>query len=290
LKSSSSGPPDPLPGQPVGQRLASFRRRAGLTGHQLASAAGTTQSKISRLETGAVMPDPAAVRRIAEALGLPAGVVEQLVDEADREHNRMQDLRPGNSLIGRQVGIGDLERKGRVIRLFNPTTVPGLVQVDVYAKVVMTTAYELAAGSGQAPSESAMLEEVAAKVRRRETLAGRNSRVAVLMSEAALANMVARPATMLRQIEFIQETAAAGRFEVRIIPFGRLLPGPLASGFEVIDEKWLFIDLFNTAVSSQGREDIRQYVRVFDELWEVGTDEVGPILAEYARRYQSGIG
>lgn len=246
-----------------------------------------TQSKISRLETGAVMPDPADVRRIAETLELPAAVIDQLVEDAGNEYNRMLDLRTGTKLIEKQSEFGGFERKSRVIRLFNPTTVPGLLQTDVYAKSIMTAAFRLASKPAQGPSESEILEAIAARIRRRETLYGRTNRVAILLSESALANRVAEDIVMLRQIEFIQQAAAAGRFEIRILPFAQRLPVPLASGFEVADERWLIVDLFNTVVTSEGRDDIRQYVRVFEELWEVATPEVEPILAEYARRYKS---
>src|SRR5688572_24624953 len=114
MTSTGSGSPLPADDSPVGARLASFRRRAGLTGHELAARTGMTQSRISRLETGAVLPDPAAVRRIAEALGLSPQVLEELVARADGEHNRMQDVRPDSSLTSRQTDLGELERKGKV--------------------------------------------------------------------------------------------------------------------------------------------------------------------------------
>lgn len=290
MRPTGSGSSSPADERLVGPRLQSHRRRAGLSGHQLADLVGMTQSKISRIETGAVLPDPAAVRRIADALNLPPEVVEQLVDDADGEHNRMQDLRTDASAVVTQRQIAELEQKSKFVRLFNPTTIPGLLQTGHYATAVIISTQTLGAAPGKVPPESELMDAAAARIRRREVLQERATRVAIVMSEAALANRVADDHAMLQQIEFIQELAATDRFRIRILPFTQRLPGPLSTGFEVADERWVVIDLFNTAVTSPGAEDVRRYIRVFDELWEAATAEVEPILAEYARRYKSSTG
>lgn len=286
--SPAPGSPTGSGARPVGARLASYRRKAGLTGLALAKQVGMTQSKISRIETSVVSPDPADVRLIAEALQLPAPVVEGLVEDADSQHhNRVQDVRPGRTgVVARQGEVGDFERKSRIIRLFHPTTVAGLLQTSEYAQAVMANAYRLQIGSGE-PSEADLIEAVAGRVRRRELLLKSRSKIFILLSEASLAHRVVDESAMLRQIEFVQEMVARRRFEIRILPFKRRLPGALVHGFELADEKRLFIDLFNTSVTSEGRDDIRQYIRVFEELWDAATPEVEPILAEYARLYKS---
>jgi transcriptional regulator with XRE-family HTH domain len=55
----------------VGWKLARERRSAGLSQAEVAARMGTTQSAISRLEAGRVVPSIDAIERFALALGRP---------------------------------------------------------------------------------------------------------------------------------------------------------------------------------------------------------------------------
>jgi transcriptional regulator with XRE-family HTH domain len=50
--------------------LRDARKAAGLTGDRLAARCGISQSKISKLETGKVLPSTSDVERILSALGV----------------------------------------------------------------------------------------------------------------------------------------------------------------------------------------------------------------------------
>ena len=54
--------------------MRALRRSAGLTGVELARLVGVSQSRISRIETGHLVPQPDEVDRLASALKLDAGV------------------------------------------------------------------------------------------------------------------------------------------------------------------------------------------------------------------------
>ncbi|GLY95971.1 helix-turn-helix transcriptional regulator [Actinoplanes sp. NBRC 103695] len=281
----SSGSLDPADGPHVGAKLARHRRLAGLSGKELAALVGMNQPKISRIETGAVKPDPADVRRIGEALQLPPALVSQLVDEAEDAYNDLTDQRA--KLAGKQREVADYELRGRTIRVFQPTTIAGLLQTTAYAYTVMKTAHRMMTGKRRPPSEAALLEAVAGKVQRRENMFAGRTRVLVVLSEAALANRVLGDEGMLEQIEFLQKVSTDDRITIRVIPFSAQLPNPAVNCFELVDDRWLGIDLFNTSLTSQGKDDIRLYHELFDEMWEAATAEVEPILAEYARRYRA---
>jgi transcriptional regulator with XRE-family HTH domain len=281
----TAGSLDPAEGLHVGAKLARHRRLTGLTGKALADLVGMNQPKISRIETGAVKPDPADVRRISEALRLPDDVTAQLVAEAEDAHNDLTDQRSG--LAGRQRAVAVHETRGKAVRVFQPTTIAGLVQTPAYAYAVMRTAHRMMTGPRRTPSEAALIEAVAGKVHRRENMFAGRARVYVLLSEAALANRVLGDDGMLEQIEFLRQLSADDRIIIRIIPFSARLPHPAVNCFELVDDRWLAVDLFNTSLTSTGKDDIRLYREVFDELWATGSGDVGPILAEYARRYRA---
>jgi transcriptional regulator with XRE-family HTH domain len=55
-------------------KLATNRRRAGLTQRQVAERMGTTQSAIARAESGRAMPSLAFVERFTRATGIPMAI------------------------------------------------------------------------------------------------------------------------------------------------------------------------------------------------------------------------
>jgi transcriptional regulator with XRE-family HTH domain len=73
-----------LPGTPAGAAafgaaLRSWRLRKRCSQLELALAAGVSQRHLSYLETGRARPGPATVLRLAEALDLPLGAVDELL-------------------------------------------------------------------------------------------------------------------------------------------------------------------------------------------------------------------
>jgi transcriptional regulator with XRE-family HTH domain len=56
----------------VGERIRQAREQAVLSQGELAEAAGINRASVSLIETGRAKPRPSTLRRIAQALGVPA--------------------------------------------------------------------------------------------------------------------------------------------------------------------------------------------------------------------------
>lgn len=72
----------------LGKIVVSLRERKGWNQHQLAAAAGLTQSTISRIERGQVLPDAFAFTRLAQALDHTPGQLHGLIDQAMQRARR----------------------------------------------------------------------------------------------------------------------------------------------------------------------------------------------------------
>src|SRR6516165_12385621 len=59
--------------------LREARKRAGLTGDRLAARCGISQSKVSKIETGKVLPTATDVERILTALGADPDRITELM-------------------------------------------------------------------------------------------------------------------------------------------------------------------------------------------------------------------
>lgn len=134
-----SDPTEESPRKQLSNRLRLLRVRAGLTGERMP---GFTQSKVSRLETGRTTPSLAdieawtrATNASAEEITELAGLVEQLATSATswRILHRL-------GLAEKQREIAELEREARHVRTFQPTMIPGLLQVADYARRVIEMA------------------------------------------------------------------------------------------------------------------------------------------------------
>jgi transcriptional regulator with XRE-family HTH domain len=271
--------------QPVGNELARWRKQKKISGHLLGDRVGMSQAKISRLENGVSTPDPQDVRSIAEALELPPAEVERLVALAGRPGDRFVDwhsTEPG--LPERQQFLRQLEVSSREIRTFQPAVVVGLLQTSEYARALLT-GYRTEQDDDDTTSPLAVSEAVAARIQRSQVLYEPGRKFSFLMIEAALGNRVCGPADMLAQIGRLREVSALPNVDVRIIPQDADLPLPPAHGFEIMGDRVVFVDLFNTSLLSRDRHTVRHYQKVFDTLDSVATSEIGGLLDDYQTRY-----
>jgi transcriptional regulator with XRE-family HTH domain len=279
--------------EPVGAALARWRKRKRIPGQALGDLVGMSQAKISRLETGASTPDPADVRLLAQGLELPPAEVERLVELAEHSTDQLIDWRPAHlGLANRQRDVRQLESASREMRIFQPAVVIGLLQTSGYARALMASLQTELADDQIADSAVVVSEAVTARIQRSQVLDDPDRRFHFLMAEAVLSNRVCEPAEMLAQILRIRTVAQQPNVDLRIITQDAKWPIAPYHGFALMDDRYVFVDLFNTSLMSRGRRTIRHYQRAFDALERIGTTEIMPILDRhqdvYARLSLSG--
>lgn len=281
-----SGSPEPEPGALVGEALAGLRKRAGLTGQQLGRRVEMSQAKISRIETGSVLPDPEDVERLAIALGAPNTVVRALVDQAERSHDRMTDwrFRP-TSVAGRQSDLARIEAGTRVFRVFQPVAVIGLLQTSEYARAIFATSQALLSKGSRDAAAADVFDAVSARIDRQRILADPRKRFYFLMSETVLQLRLCPPEHMPAQVERIREVSRQDNVSIGIIPLDTQWNFPPQHGFQLLDDRNVLIDLLNTGVRSKGRSDTALYRRLFDTLEAQASTEIDPILDKYLKLY-----
>ncbi|WP_229069871.1 helix-turn-helix transcriptional regulator [Actinoplanes sp. DH11] len=278
------------PGRPVGRILRQRRESLRLTGNALASLAGMTQAKVSRIETGRTGAAPEDVRRLAEALRMPPAEIDDLVRRAAGGRTTsvpMTQWRPEESgLARRQVEVARAELAAHEIWTFQPAVVPGLMQTSGYAEAVMRPQRRRTGRAAPEVPEVDLLDGVAARLRRQRILKLPDKRFRFLMTEATLSNRLGSPEDMLAQLRRIREIAGQPNVSVGIIPADAALTQAPMNGFELLDDTWVMMDLFNTALSSRVVSDIELHRDVFEGFAEVAVTEIEPILDRYSRLYR----
>jgi transcriptional regulator with XRE-family HTH domain len=270
--------------EPVGATLARMRRQRGLTGADLAARVGMSQPKISRIERGRGVVDPADVGALARELGADEGAVAVLMRRTERSHDQMTDWRTtADNLASRQSTVAGWESSAKVIREFQPAVVPGLLQSSGYAEAALRGFQQLVLRGTS--SEPAVLAAVAERMRRQQVLADAGKSFSFVITEQVLRNEICRPDEMLAQINRIRDVAfRQPNIRVGVIPDGVRLELPPLHGFWVQDDSMVILDVFNTGILTRGHKDVEIYNRAF-EIFQTSAVGVESLLDKYEAYY-----
>jgi transcriptional regulator with XRE-family HTH domain len=203
--------------QPRGkrQRLAAELRRlrdlAGLSGRELAARLGVSQSKISRIESAALLPslpDVEAWAQAADASGEDFALLRELTREAFTEVHTWRARAKALPDVNEELRSSDVHAEA----LFNLqlAVIPGLLQTAAYARRI----FEIFV-TPCPPEEVAAL--VAARVDRQVTLYG-EQRLEFLIGEGALRTRYGPVPDQLAQLDRIASLTTLANVQIGLIP------------------------------------------------------------------------
>lgn len=196
----------------LGSELRRHREQAGVSGRRMAERIGISQSKVSRIETGAAIPTLPQVKAWAAAVGASSSVTEALLVLTDATYT---EVHPWSDALRDQVHLQDdiqeLENRTGLKRIYEPSVVPGLLQTAEYARRVFTM-FQPSYAERDIPAV------VAARIDRQVALFDPARRFEFLITEAALRWRVG-PAGLLRsQLDRISSLATLENVSIGLIP------------------------------------------------------------------------
>lgn len=272
LSANNSGSAGPS----LGPALKDLRVQRGLSGKRLAELAGMSQSKISRIENGLTVPSDADIARLSGALGAGDVFTQQLLAEARRSRDPVNEWASGEvDLESRQHETEHIEANAVDIKVFQPTLVPGLLQISPYAEAVLSAMQKLA----NPDLSGTPVRAASARVHRQGILDEETKSFDFVMTEVALSNRYCSAEDMLAQIRRIEQVAKRPNVTISIIPSD--LPCwtvPPVHAFSIYDDKYVFVDLFDTGLSKHDESDDGFYGRVFAAMKAQATTDIKPIL------------
>jgi len=273
----------PPPEAPFGAFVAYFRRRRDYTGAKLGKILGWSQPKVSKIETGAVIPSPKDVERLAQELALSAKEAADLRARAEQSREQLTDWRTGRQDPAVwQRDIARLENESATLRTFHPNVLSGLLQTSENARAILADVQQ--AWSGR-PDTASVAAAVSARVQRQEILENRKKSFVFVLPEAVLRGLLSQRVDLAAQLSRIRAVAAQENVELRILTDDTRPPVPLTNGFTVLDDRYVLIDLLNTTVVARSESDIRLYRQAFDAIHLAATDDLEPTLEKYWRLY-----
>ncbi|MGW4412882.1 helix-turn-helix domain-containing protein [Nonomuraea sp. NPDC004702] len=209
--------PDADRPQPRGkrQRLAAELRRlrdlAGLSGRELAARLGVSQSKISRIESTALLPSLPEVEAWAEAVGAPLEVREalrELTSEAFIEVHTWRTRAQALPDVQEELRRRDID--AQTLLNLQLTVIPGLLQTAAYARQMFTTFV-----ISYTPEEVASW--IAARIDRQVILYG-EQHLEFLIGEAALRTRYGPVRDHLAQLDRIASLTTLTNVRIGLLP------------------------------------------------------------------------
>lgn len=194
--------------------LRRLRDLAGVSGRDLAQRIGISQSKVSRIESGAVVPSLPEVTAWGKELGVSAETADRLTTLIEAAYD---EVHPWRSAVRQRRNLQDnvhhLEATAARIATFQPALVPGLLQTAEYARRVIGMFHRQYDATDPAA-------EVAGRVNRQLALYESHRRFDFLITETALRWRPGPVATQLAQLDRIASVSTLDNVTVGLIPLG----------------------------------------------------------------------
>ncbi len=273
-------------------RLTELREAAGLSGNALARRIGVVQSRVWKIENGALLPNEDDLEAWASATGHPeaAGELAEMLKAARGEQAFSAVFRRKGGAASIEERVRAAEERATRIGEYEVAVIPGILQTADYAREILS----VASGPRAWGSDDADVEEkISVRLRRQEVLYGRGKLVQVVLSEAALRVLVTSPETMAGQLDKLLAVSVLPAVELGVIGFTRRLPAYSIGGFRVYDDDLIVVESlagereFSVEVEAA---EVATFLGAFDALRAAGVtgDEARQLITAAAADLREG--
>lgn len=248
-------------------RLAGELRRlrdlSGVSGRELARRIAISQSKVSRIETGAVMPSLPEVAAWGTALAVSEETRERLVLLTNSAYSEVQPWREILQAHGHiQDDVREQEESAQRTRTFQPAVVPGLLQTAEYARRMLTMFH--------VPyPEGDLAAAVAARLHRQNLLFDDSRNFEFLITEAVLRWCPGPAKLLVAQLDRITSIGTLENISIGVIPYRVEAATTLLHDFIIYDTSdqgsFVTIEMIHASMTVNEPRD----VGVYEERWEL---------------------
>lgn len=246
--------------------LRTARDGVGLRQAQVAEAMDWSLSKLMRIERGEVNVSTTDLRALLSHYGVKDKVkVNVLLELARSARGSSFYDQYGDRLKPGFKEYLAYEASASVIRQYEPVVIPGLLQIEEYARGLFE-------GLGKATPESA--DRGWAVRQHRQELVDRESppEMRYVLDEAALRRHVGHGHAMRRQLQWLKEIATESHVNIQIMPFQRGVHPGMAGSFVLLEftdpnlTDLLYLEGIDSVTVRDDTDLIARYLDRFAEL------------------------
>lgn len=241
----------------LSQELRRLRVEACMTGSAAAQATGMSQSKLSKIENGMLLPSIIDVERLVAELSATRETRLELVELARQLHAEAETRRVvlHRGAHRHQQTIARIEARATTNKFFQLAGVPSLLQTENYLQRV------LAATSGREkdPALTTLRE-------RRARLGDPNKKFIFLLSESALRWRMGAADLMCEQIDHMKMVGRSPNVELGVVPWSADANLVALHGFQIYDDRVVTVSVLTGNATITDPQDVREYSYLFGRL------------------------
>ncbi|MEV7865555.1 helix-turn-helix transcriptional regulator [Streptomyces sp. NPDC088124] len=250
----------PLTSDSIGKALRALRNTSGLTGEAVARRASMSAGKLSKIETGKVLPTVQDVDLVLTAIGVSREVKEKLLTTARAEATEATAWR----LLRRmgpwkhQNSLRAIEGATTELRLFQGQLIPGLLQTPEYVSAVFSLPPAL--------PEETRAKTVAARLERQSALYRPGRSFHFLICEHVLRWRIGEPAVMALQMDRLVSVSRLPNVSLGVVPSGPRMPDFPMTCFSMHDDRLVIVETFHSEVTTRDPKDVQLYADTFERF------------------------
>jgi transcriptional regulator with XRE-family HTH domain len=253
----------------IGRQLRAHRLIAQRSVTDVATAAGMSQSKLSRLELGRLRQSEADIRRIGEVLNLRSDLIESLVN---RSHDALLAVDMRERQLRHQLYLQEdlleVERNATSIKNCAAMVLTGLTQTAEYASAIYD---RMPAGSWKSlcGEDRGSDEFLVTRMRRQAALLDRRKTFEILIPEVTLLQKVVNDHLMVEQIDRLIAISNLPNVDLGIVPAQAALTAISLSDFVVFDDSVVAIETLTERLVLHQPQAVRAHVDVYSALSDI---------------------
>ncbi|MGV9926276.1 helix-turn-helix domain-containing protein [Nocardia rhamnosiphila] len=244
----------------LGGRLRELRLQAGLSGSELARQAGWHQTRVPKIEYGKTKPTEADIRlwcTLTDSRDQAADLIATArnIEAAYVEWRRV--LQAGTRR--RQHVSVELTEQSKLLRIFQPSLIPGILQTAEYAQAMLRRSIDFHRISDD------LDKGVAKRLERQQLLYKGERRFWILIGEQALYTTVGNGLVMAGQLDRLLAVIGLSRVTFGIVPATAELPMQ-TTNFVMFDDRMVMVETMTAELTISQPREIAQYHRAFNTL------------------------
>ncbi|MFD1151945.1 helix-turn-helix domain-containing protein [Saccharothrix hoggarensis] len=263
----------------LSRELRRLRTEAKMTGTATARATGMSQSKLSKIENGMLLPSVTDVERLVAELSATRETRVELVELARQLHAEAETRRVvlHRGAHRHQQTVARIEARATTSRFFQNAGVPALLQSENYLRVVLNTT----------PSHE-QDTAIATLRARRARMDDPNKRFVFLLAESALRWRMGSADLMCDQIDHLAQIIRRPNVQLGVVPWSVDVNMVALHGFQVYDERVVTLSVLTGNATITDPHDVREYLALFGRLERhaVRGEELEDLLEQISRDHR----
>jgi transcriptional regulator with XRE-family HTH domain len=263
--------------------LKQFRTRSGQSLAQVGETLELNIGSLSRIENAERGVNPVLARALLDQYGVTDQAVRDRVLGLVRAD--LAQKRPWWKELSAVLspahydGFLAFESSATVVRCYEPSVVPGLLQTEEYARALLREV------SFDLPPDQ-IEDLVRVRLTRQRILTGAGgrepTRLLAVLDEAVLHRRVGGRAVMRAQLQRLVEVAGQGHVTVRVVPFTAGEHAGLCGIFNILEflephSPVVWLENLTSSFFLEDPDDVQRYVAVFDRLLSTAADPAASV-------------